>query len=45
MLWLQAYRVQEVECGGLNRFGPHRFLRLNAWPQEVALLGSVALLE
>jgi hypothetical protein len=21
-----------VECGGLNRFGPHRLMCLNAWP-------------
>ena len=21
-----------MECGGLNRFGPHRLLCLNAWP-------------
>jgi hypothetical protein len=24
--------VQEMECGGLNRFGPHGLLCLNAWP-------------
>ena len=28
---------------GFSRFGPQRFL--NAWPQGVALLGVVALLE
>jgi hypothetical protein len=30
--------------GVLNRFGPHRFICLNAYPLEVALLGDVALL-
>jgi hypothetical protein len=46
MLWLQVYRGggQGVECGGLNRFGPHRLMCLSAQPIE-ALLGDVALLE
>lgn len=32
-------------CGGLNRFGPHRLLYLNAWAIGKALLGGVTLLE
>ena len=32
-------------CGGLNRFGPHRFVCLSTWPWGVTLLGGVALLE
>ena len=33
MLWLKAYAGgQRVEYGGLNRFGPHRLMCLNAWP-------------
>ena len=30
---------------GLNRYGSHRLICLNAWPQGVALLVGVALLE
>ena len=22
------------DCGGLNRYGPHRLIGLNAWPME-----------
>ena len=29
----------------LNRYDPYRFMCLNAWPQGLALLGGVALLE
>ena len=32
-------------CGGSNRFGSQRVVRLNAWSQGVARLGNVALLE
>ena len=32
MLWLQASGNQGVECGVLNKYGPHRLMRLNAWP-------------
>jgi hypothetical protein len=45
MLWLHAYGGQGVECGGLIRNGPHRFMCLNAWPIGSVLLGSVDLLE
>jgi hypothetical protein len=38
-------RGQRVESGSLNRFEPCRFICFNAWPQGVALLGGVALLE
>jgi hypothetical protein len=31
ILWLQAYGYQGVECGGLSRYGPHRFMCLNSW--------------
>jgi hypothetical protein len=32
-----------VECGDLNRFDSHKFVCLNAWLQEVALLGRCGL--
>jgi hypothetical protein len=28
----QTYGGQEVQCSGLNRFGPHVDSCLNAWP-------------
>ena len=41
-----------MECGDLNRFGPHRFMSLSTWPRgsgtirRCGLIGvGVALLE
>ena len=34
VIWLQACGGQGVECGGLNRYGPHRLMCLNAWSIE-----------
>jgi hypothetical protein len=34
-----------VNWGGFNRHDPYRLMSMNAWPQGVALLGGVALLE
>jgi hypothetical protein len=31
-----------MECGGLSRYAPQRFMVLNAWPLGVALSGDVA---
>jgi hypothetical protein len=32
MIRLYAFGGQGVKCGGLNRYGPHRLLYLDAWP-------------
>ena len=34
VIWLQACGGQGVECGPLNRYGPHRLMGLNVWPIE-----------
>lgn len=35
----------QMECGGLNRNGPHGLTDLNAWLEGVAILEGVAFLE
>jgi hypothetical protein len=34
-----------MDCDGLNRFGSHRFMCLNAWLTGNGTIGGVALLE
>ena len=41
--YLEAGRIQE--CGGLNRFGPHRFMCLNSWPTESRTTWGYGLIE
>lgn len=31
VIWLKAYEVLGVECGGLNENGLHRLIYLNTW--------------
>lgn len=35
MLWLQTYEDHEVQCGGLDGYGPYRFIHLNSWHSTV----------
>ena len=50
-IWPQANGGQGMECGGLNKNGPHRLFYLNAWSKGseplkgLEGLGGVALLE
>ena len=34
ILWLQAYRRQEVDYGSFNRYSPHILMCLCAWPMR-----------
>ena len=45
LLWLQAYRSQGVECGGLNRNDPHRLMCLNAWSTGSGTLRGCGLVK
>ena len=40
---LETLKIPILACVGLKRFGPHRFMCFNVWPQEVALVGGVTL--
>jgi hypothetical protein len=31
---MHTYTCMDIMCGGLNRFDPHRFMCLNAWPMR-----------
>ena len=45
VIWLQACGGQGVECGPLNRYGPHRLMGLNVWPIGSGIIRRYDLVE